>query len=129
MCIRDRFYNNLKQIQNQNKKRKILRTNIKDHLIGSTYNSKKSLAKNILTYEKAVNKFSLLTDQEFENLYLMKPEALTFDKSYIQKRKDPKYSYEYFKKLMNKWESSINDFDSINYPYECTYLYFLIKRY
>ena len=85
------------------------------------YSTRTTKKEKSLSYEKALNKFSLLTEKEFENIYLMKPEALTFDKSYIKKRKDPKYSYEYFKKLMNNFESSIDNFDQIPYSYECNF--------
>lgn len=75
--------------------------------------------KKILSYEIEPNKFSLLTEKEFDNIYLMRPEAFTFDMSYIAKRKNPKYSFQYFRKLMGKFEATFDNFENLADSNKC----------
>ena len=77
--------------------------------------------KSITSYEIAVNKFSLLTDKEFDNIYLMKPKALTYDMSYISKRKNYKYSFKYFKQLYSKYENTFNHIENMANSIDCNY--------
>ena len=63
------------------------------------------------TYEKAVNKFSFLTDIEFQNLYLMKPDVVFGNKEYLRKRQDPMYSFEYFKEQLEQYDDVGDDYN------------------
>jgi len=104
------FYQNLKEIENQKLEPKLDRKG--RPLIGfsrsSVDNSKGAINS---TYEKAVNKFSFLTDREFQNLFLMSHDVLFKNKKYLEQRIDPKYSFEEFKEYYRSIESSETEYE------------------
>lgn len=105
------FLQNLKKIETQ-----VLEPKLDSKgrpLIGfSLSGSDKSKGVANSTYEKAVNKFSFLTDKEFRNLYLMKPDVIFKDKKYLQKRNDPTHTFEYFKEQLEQYQNTTDDYDN-----------------
>ena len=89
------FYENLLEIESQSLEPKL------DHkgrpLIGFSRSSEdKSKGDTNATFEKAVNKFSFLTDKEFENMYLMSYDALFKNQKYLQQRQNPTFTFSEF---------------------------------
>ena len=73
----------------------------------------------VTSYERAVNKFTLLSDKEFQNLYLMPYKALFGNKKYLKKRKDPKFSFQFFKKYMESYQNDFEEYNSYNNEFSC----------
>jgi hypothetical protein len=103
------FLHNLKEIEKESYAPKL--DDKGRPLIGLSFDATSKAKGDVFTsYEREVNKFSILTDKEFANLYLMSYDTLYGDRTFLQKRKQRKYTFGYFKKYMQKFEKSIHSY-------------------
>ena len=116
----DVFFKNLQSIEKENLEPTLDSKN--RPMLGMSLHPK-SKAKGTIhaSYERAVNKFSLLTDKEFRNLYLMPYRALYGNKEYLAKRKQKIHSFEYFKTNYEKYNKTYQNYLHYQNPnnYNC----------
>ena len=71
-----------------------------------------SMGKNVVT---GVNKFSLMTQKEFAQMYLIAPGVLENQKSYLKYRNNPLYNFEnFFKKMQNNVNKKLNEIHALD---------------
>jgi hypothetical protein len=62
------------------------------------------------TFTKAINQFSILTDKEFEESYLLPFKDFFNDNEFLKHRRDPKYSFAEFEKYQKYFKNKVKQY-------------------